>query len=230
MRHVELEVIGLLTPQTCLEMEAHAEGPDEKSCLRMLARIKMEAKANRVRLFNAPHSTNQHCQTQFSLLGPRERAVRVRGVYSAISVADLTNGADIETTQARITIENVRPFVKARVDQGIIDYSVHHGSATLFAGWNLNLKFEAQELMGNLEATSEGAVRVLIPRGFTSCFEADVARTAEFVCRAEIASQIVEHRKGKRTIYKFGEGKPAIRLKSLKGPVVIDNFETIEGT
>ena len=113
--------------------------------------------------------------------------------------------------------------MNARVEQGIIDYSGHQGSVQLFAGWEINLKFPLQTYTGGVDATAEGPVRALIPEGFGTGFEADVVHNPAFVCRTDMASQIKPREHGGRRIYTFGQGAPAIRLVSKRGPIVIDN-------
>jgi hypothetical protein len=140
-----------------------------------------------------------------------------------VRISDLAGGADVHTTHARITMLDVGPCVIGNVKEGIIDYSGHHGSVKLFAGWELNLNLTSQSFAGEMTATAEGPVRVLIPRGFTTAFEANITKTAAFVCRADIRSQISYSESLGRAIYTFGQGTPTIRLRSLRGPIVIDN-------
>ncbi|MGA7409497.1 MAG: hypothetical protein WBW33_03365 [Bryobacteraceae bacterium] len=66
-------------------------------------------------------------------------------------------------------------------------------------------------------------MRALIPEGFASCFEASVAKDVAFICRADIKSRIVHREEAGRVIYRFGQGTPVVGLKSLNGPIVIDN-------
>ena len=222
-RNAIVEIIGVAGSETFLEMEGRADAPDAKQARRLLDQVTMELKGGRLQLFNSPDGHNQHCLTEFTILCPKERRTTVRGSYSAVRLADLIAGADVETNHARITIQNVGPVVNARVEEGIIDYSGNEGSVRLFAGWELNLNFVSQEFAGNVDAEAEGPVRVLIPEGFATCFEASIAKDAPFVCRTDIKSQIMERTKAGRLTYTFGQGAPVIRLLSRKGPIVIDN-------
>ncbi len=218
-----LEIIGLRGPESLLEVHSQADAPDATEARRLLDGVKIEPKGSRLRLLNAKNCNDQHCSSEFTITCPPERPVTVKGIYSAVRLADLSGGAEVETTHARITILNVGPKVKARVEDGIIDYSGHEGSAQLFAGWELNLKFTSQIYAGKVDARATGPVRVLIPRGFATCFKASVAKNATFLCRADINSQITQRERGGHLIYTFGEGTPEIRIVSINGPVVIDN-------
>jgi hypothetical protein len=193
----------------------------------LLDSVKIEAKGSRIRFANASGQTNQRCQTSFTIVCPKGRPLSVRGVYAAVRLSDLTAGVNVETTHARITILNASSKVNARVEEGIIDYSGHEGLARLFAGWEINLNFTAQTYAGELEALSEGPVRVLIPEAFTTCFEASVAKDATLICRADIRSQIDRREHGGRLIYTFGQGRSLIRLTSRNGPIVIDNMPQV---
>ena len=166
---------------------------------------------------------NAHCTTQFTATCPVKRAVTVRGVYSAIRVSDLIGGADIQTTHARITILNVGPRVVAKVEHGLIDYSGQQGSVELSAGWEINLNFTSRSFAGEMKATAEGSVKVLLPHGFTTSFAASTTKDAAFVCRADIAPHIQHREEVGRVIHTFGQGTPPVRLLSMKGPIVIDN-------
>ncbi|MGA8026599.1 MAG: hypothetical protein WB992_05595 [Bryobacteraceae bacterium] len=228
VRNASLEIIGAGNSrvpggESLLEIQSKADARNQTRARRLLEEVKVEVKGSRVRLFNPAHDKNCRCLTEFTIVCPKERAMKVRGVYSAVRLSDLTGGVDVETTHARITIMNAGPVVHARVREGIIDYSGDQGSVRLFAGWELNLKFTSQVFQGDVDAEAEGPVRVLIPEGFTSCFEASVAKDAAFICRADIESQITHRERAGRVIYRFGQGTAIVRLVSRKGPIVIDN-------
>jgi hypothetical protein len=218
-----LELIGVSGSESLLEMRSRADAPDPIQARSMLDEINMELQDGRLRLFSPPNRMNQHCLTEFAITCPRVRPLTVRGVYSAVRISDLIGGADIETTQARITILDVGPQVNARVKEGIVDYAGHQGSVRLSAGWEINPKFTSLEFIGGLDAVSEGPVRVLIPEGFATCFEANVAKDVALVCRADIKSRLVRREEAGRFIYRFGQGATVVGLKSLNGPIVIDN-------
>jgi len=221
--NASLEVIGVPGSGSLLEMRSQADAPNPTQARSLLDEINMELQDGRLRLFSPSNRMNQLSVTEFAITCPRERPLTVRGFYSAVRISDLTGGADIETTQARIMIFDVGPQVNARVKEGIVDYAGHQGSVRLSAGWEINLKFTSQEFIGGLDAVSEGPVRVLIPEGFATCFEASLAKDAAFVCRADIKSQIVHREEAGRVIYRFGQGPTVVGLKSLNGPIVIDN-------
>jgi hypothetical protein len=140
-----------------------------------------------------------------------------------VSLTDLSAGADVETTHGRVTLLNVCGAVAARAVNGIVDYSGHEGSIRLYADWGINLNLDSAEFDGKLTAIAEGPVRVLLPSGFSTPFEARTAKDAAFICRADIREQILRREENGPVIYTFGEGPPRVRLFSLKGPIVIDN-------
>lgn len=221
--HGMLEVIGLPGVETFVEAHSKADAPNQTRARRLLDQVEIELKDGHVRFSTPPGRFNQHCQSSFTITCPKGRPVTVCGAYAAVRLSDFTAGANIETTHARITISNVGPKVNARVKEGIIDYSGDQGSARLFAGWEINLNFTSQTYTGELDATAEGPVRVLIPQGFATPFEASVTKDAAFVCRADFQLQINHRKRGGRLLYRFGQGSPLIRLTSVNGPIVIDN-------
>jgi hypothetical protein len=242
LRHAKLEVIGLPDIKSELigvpgmeyfvEARSQADAPNQRQARRLLDRAKLECEGDRVQFLNASNGKDRHCMSSLTIACFQHRPVTVRGVYAAVHLSDLSAGANIETTHARITILNVGPKVDARVEEGIIDYSGHQGSARLFAGWEINLNLTSQSYTGKFEATADGPVRILIPQAFTTAFEASVAKHAAFVCRADIGSQISHHDRAGRVIYRFGREKPVMRFTSRNGPIVIDNVPpgTSEGT
>ncbi len=225
--HGIVEFAGVEGFESSIEVRSKADAPDECEAQQMLDAVAIKFdKEGHLSLLNAPQRKEGHCLTEFLVTCPRERAITVRGVYSTVRLSDLTGGADIETSHARITLLNVGPAVNARVAEGIIDYSGHAGCVKLNAGWEINLNFTGPVFEGSLEATCEGPLRVLLPAHFASSFGASVAKEASFVCRADITTQVLRREDGGRVIYTFGEGKPAIRLVSVRGPIVMDNLPT----
>lgn len=221
--NASLELIGAPCRQTFVEYESSADAKDEAQAVRLLRYVQIQHKNGRIRLINPRHRRGRSCHTEFFIIGPGERPVSVSGTYAAIRVADMRGGVDVNTTHARITLLNVTSIVNARVEEGMIDYSGQEGSVRLFAGWELNLDFILPHFKGQMEATAVGPVRVLLPEGFGTSFEASIAKDACFVCRADIATRITQREQEGRTIFRFGEEPPAIRLTSLKGPIVIDS-------
>ena len=220
------EFIGTPDAKTSLEYEAKADAKTEARARRVLNEVRVEQKNGYLRLAGPDHTRGRRCLTEFAIYCPSERAVTVRGYYAAIRIADMNGGVDVETTHARITLLNISGSVHASVQKGILDYSGHQGIVRLFAGWELNLNFPYPEFTGEMHATARGAVRVLLPPGFTAPLEASVATDADFVCRADIVDRIVRRHRDGRTILSFGEAPPVIRLESLEGPIVIDNSDS----
>jgi len=70
-------------------------------------------------------------------------------------------------------------------------------------------------------------VRVLLPSGFSTPFEAVVSRKANFVCRADRSAGVTERRQGELWIFTYGDRqhgeRPAFRLRSEAATVVIDS-------
>ena len=225
VRHAILEVIGVTGSGSLVEVHSKADAPNQSEAIRMLQQVKVEFEGNHLQFLGTANQRNSHCVSEFTLTCPRERAIKIRGVYSALLLSDLSGKVDVETTHARIKILNVGSQVYARVQEGIIDYSGAQGSVHLTAGWELNLNLTDRKFAGELRGASDGPIKVLIQSGFATALQADVAKDAEFICRANIGSQPFRSKQqNDRIVHTFGEGVPSIYLKSLKGPIVIDEM------
>src|SRR5262249_50040862 len=70
-------------------------------------------------------------------------------------------------------------------------------------------------------------VRVILPDGFSTPFEARVRRGSDFICRAPLCSQVKHSRRGDGEWFSFGSSTAAIQFVSVNGPVVIDSLEQL---
>ena len=225
VRRARADLVGVPDELASLECHAQANARSESQAQRLLNHVEMKLHGDYLRLASPLNRRDRHRLSQFRVACPRRRFVTVRGIYAAVSLSNLDSGAEVETTHARISISNVSRAVTARVLQGIIDYAGHQGSVALSAGWEINLNFTAPLFSGSLDANSQGAVRVLLPPGFATSFEATVANQSDFVCRADIKTHISHSKQHGRSVYRFGDDLPAIRLISAGGPIVIDNLD-----
>jgi hypothetical protein len=88
------------------------------------------------------------------------------------------------------------------------------------------LKLTAVSFQGTLTAWAQGPVRVLLPRGFQSAFQAVVNRQRDFVCRTEFNPNIKSEKNGRLYMFTYpgdGSTRPEdVHLRSEHATIVID--------
>jgi hypothetical protein len=147
----------------------------------------------------------------------------------AVVVHDLTGSVRIAAPRGRTTILNAT----GRVDAvgNIIDFAGEKGTAVLNASAEINMKLTSTAFEGSIIAQADRVVRVLLPPGSATPFEAIVTRRKDFVCRADICAR-VKAEKYDGLYYHFtfaGNGSPStshVSLRSEHATVVIDTGAT----
>jgi hypothetical protein len=116
---------------------------------------------------------------------------------------------------------------------GIVDFGGARGNAILNATSEVELKFTATRFQGTLSASAERPVRVLVPQGFQTPFQAIVSRRKDFICRADFCSEIKSEKMNGLYVFTFsGDGKDAperVHLRSEHATVVIDIADRVCG-
>jgi hypothetical protein len=158
---------------------------------------------------------------------PEEAPITINREYAAMRVIGMHAPVHLSTTHARITLLDTTADVDATVDSGIADFSGDRGRVRLHADWEINLDLTGQRFDGSLDANAAGPVRLLLPTGFASAFEATVRSKANFVCRADICNQVVLHKRNGEFVFIFGAAGSVLHFTSREGPVVIDNVSRL---
>ena len=89
------------------------------------------------------------------------------------------------------------------------------------------MSLTGQRFDGSLDAKAAGPVRVLLPPGFTSGFEATVRHKSAFACRADICDRVSLHKRDGKFVFTFGSGELSLHFTSLDGPVVVDSVDRL---
>jgi hypothetical protein len=107
-----------------------------------------------------------------------------------------------------------------------VDFAGSRGIVNLTAEAEINLKMMASRFDGTLLAWAQRPVRVLVPPGFDTPFQASVNRRQDFVCRTDFCSKITQEKKGGLYVFTYkGDGKTAperFHLRSEHSTVVLD--------
>jgi len=112
----------------------------------------------------------------------------------------------------------------------VIDFAGSRGIVNLSAETEINLKMTAPQFDGELVAWAQRSVRVLVPPGFSTPFQALVNRPQDFVCRANFCPNVTHEKKDGLYVFTYvGDRNTAaerFHLRSEHSAVVIDTSET----
>jgi hypothetical protein len=175
---------------------------------------------------NGP-APSDHPQTRASLAvdAPANAPIVVHVSHASIEVFDMVAPVRVTATQGRATILDTEGQVDASAF--VVDFAGSSGRITLSAVAEINLKMNNPRFDGTLFASAQGPVRMLVPPGFMTPFEASVLCPENFVCRTNFNSQIKRDRKN--TWYRFtyggdSAGAELIHLYSEKRTIVVDTI------
>jgi hypothetical protein len=106
--------------------------------------------------------------------------------------------------------------------KGYAVWAGRQGPVRVEAELDTYLKITDVAFEGTLDARSMQSIHLWLPRGFAAGIEADVARDAALVCRADLG-RAERRRKDGRVVCTYGAGPPQLRLISRAGNIVIDH-------
>ncbi len=207
---------------------AEAGAQTEAEANRLLEQIKLTAEGNTLTLVTPQGSAQSRPSAHLRVQAPADVPVTINGTYAALAVRGINAPVKLTTTHARITVLDTTGDVEATASEfGIVDFSGSRGHVRLQAATEININIPVQHFDGTLEAVAERPVRVLLPPGFASPFEAVVKLQRDFVCRANICGEIKRTKRDGQVLFTFGSGEPLLRFRSLSGPVVIDSTDRL---
>jgi hypothetical protein len=208
---------------------ARANGDREKDALALLGGATMIRKGTMVSL-DTPE-TSLHRWSVLHVETPRDQPIVIH-VNAPVRVRGMKAPLRVSASGARLTVlEHAGPLDAVA---GLIDYSGSSGRVVLTADSEMNMKITDVRFDGSVEATGGGPVRVLIPIRFRTPFTAEVNRAEDFICRADICSQVKREKQGTRFVFTFGGDGGAepnrLQLRSAESTVVIDNAPAEKST
>jgi hypothetical protein len=203
---------------------AEGGGQTEAEARERLQQLSMARLGATVSVNSSPLDEKGHRRGSLVVDAPADAPVVIYGSYSAVQVRDIASPVKVTATHARATILDT----SGRVDASafVVDFAGSRGIVNLTAEAEINLKMTAPRFDGTLLASAQGAVRVLVPRGFGTPFQASVNRPQDFVCRADFCSKITRKEKGGLYVFTYtGDGNMAperFHLRSEHSTVVLD--------
>jgi len=162
----------------------------------------------------------------FLLEAPTHMQTVIHASYAPVEVRDMAGPVRVTASHARATILDTAGQVDA--DAFVIDFAASRGRVTLSAEAEINLKMTAPKFEGTLSAWAQRSVRILVPFGFVTPFQAVVNRSQDLVCRADLCSNVKHERKYGLHVFTYvGDGSAAperVHLRSEQSTIVIDNI------
>lgn len=157
--------------------------------------------------------------------GPPDAPITVHASFAAVQVCDRSGPVHVAAIHARARILNTTGRVQA--SGFIVDFAGSQGDVTLSAEAEIDLNFTRARFDGALTAWAQRPLRVLVPRGFQSAFQATVNHPADFICRTVFRERITHQRRGSLHVFTYpGDGTTSpesIHLRSEHGAIVMDD-------
>lgn len=221
-----LEIIGEPADSYSVQMCAEAAAAIESDARSLLDEVKFTRADNMISLSTPKFTQEQRFNAFVQVQAPSQAPITINGDYAAMRVIGMNAPVHLSTTHARITLLDTTGDVDAKASEfGVIDFSGDRGNVRLDSAGEIDLNFTGQKFDGWLDARAAQAVRVLLPPGFTSGFEAIVQHKADVACRADICARVSSHKRDGKFVFTFGSGDPALHFISQSGPVVIDSVD-----
>jgi hypothetical protein len=212
----------------CLRYCASSGGKSDAQAREHLQRLSIARLGCTVSLKAPPLTDGLQQSTSLVVDAPADAPVVVHGSFSCVSIQDMAGPVRVTATHARATILDTTGQVDATAF--VMDFAGSRGRVSLTAEAEINLQMRAVRFEGDLLAWAQGPVRVLVPTGFVTPFQAMVNRPQDFVCRAGLCPE-VRRDKLNNGLYVFtyaGDGATSpgrIHFRSEKATVVIDSSD-----
>lgn len=205
---------------------ARAEGKSEAEARGRLQQVAMTRQGGVVSLSRRSVDQGPDAMSYFLLEVPTHMQTVIHASYAPVEVRDMVGPVRVTASHARATILDTAGQVDA--DAFVIDFAGSRGRVTLSAEAEINLRMTAPKFEGTLLAWAQRPLRMLVPSGFVTPFQATVNRSQDFVCRADLCPKVKHERKYGLHVFTYvGDGSAAperVQLRSEQSTVVIDSI------
>jgi len=205
---------------------ARAEGNSEAEARERLQQVAMTRRGGVVSLSRRSVDHGQDAMSYFLLEAPTHVQTVIHASYAPVEVRDMAGPVRVTASHARAKILGTTGQVDA--DAFVIDFAGSRGRVTLSAEAEINLRMTVPKFEGTLSAWAQRPLRMLVPSGFVTPFQAIVNRSQDFVCRADFCSKVRQERKNGLYVFTYmGDGSVApesVHLRSEQSTVVIDKI------
>ncbi len=207
---------------------AQGDGKNEDEARERLQKISMTRLGSMLSL-NGPRLGERPQAEGFLVVdAPADAPLAIHASSAAVEIRDMAAPVRVAATHARATILDTTGQVDA--DAMVVDFAGSRGHVTLSAEAEINLKMTAPQFEGTLSAWAQHPVRILVPPGFVTPFQAMVNRPQDFICRVEFCSKVKQEKKGGLYIFTYAgvsgaTAEPLLQLRSEQSTVVIDGTD-----
>jgi hypothetical protein len=205
---------------------ARAEGNSEAEARERLQQIAMTRRGGVVSLSRSTFDPGHLAMSHLLLEAPTHVQTVVHASSAPVEIRDMNGPVRVTASHARAKILETTGQVDANAF--VIDFAGSRGRISLNAEAEINLRITASKFEGTLLAWAQRPVRMLVPLGFQTPFQAIVNRSKDFVCRADLCTTIKHQRKnGFHVFTHIGDGSAApecVHLRSEQSTIVIDTF------
>jgi len=159
---------------------------------------------------------------RWDIVAPRERPVTITGADANVAVSGITAPVSLSVGNGQATVLGATATDIRAMPKGDAIWAGRRGPVRVEAELDIYFKITNVTFDGTLDARSLQSIHVWLPRGFASGIEADIARDAALVCRADLGRAERRTNDG-RVVYTYGARPPQLRLISQAGNIIIDN-------
>lgn len=224
----QVSISGAARQDWSLRLCAYGDGNTEAEALERSRLFSLTRVGSTVSIAG-PRSSPRETGGELIVEGPPDAPVTAHGSFAAVQVCDRSGPVHVAAIHGRARILNTTGSVQA--SGFVVDFSGSQGDVTLSAEAEIELQFTRNRFDGKLMAWAQRTLRVLVPRGFHTAFQATVNRPADFICRTEFREKIAHERQGSLHIFTYpGDGATppeSIHLRSEHGAIVMD--DTVRG-
>lgn len=224
----EISVSGAAWPDWSLRFLASGDGSSEAEAIDR-SRLFSCARIGSTISVNGPRrERRREGEGYLEIAGPADAPMSVQTTFASVQVCDMSSPVWVSAIDAQVRILNTTGTVAA--SGCVVSFAGSEGDVTLSAEHSVNLKFTSVHFDGTMTARAQRSLRILVPRGFQTPFEAFVRRRKDFVCRTEFCGKVKHERRGTMHVFTYaGDGSvPAerVQLRSEHETVVIDDAVT----
>ena len=156
---------------------------------------------------------------------PADAPLVIHASFAAVEVRDMTGPVRVTATHGRAKMLDTTGKVDAT--GFVVDFAGSMGTVTLSAEADVNLKLNTARFNGSMVAWAQRSVRVLVPHGSQTPFQASVNRPEDFVCRTDFCPKVKREEKGGLYVFTYaGDGSaPQSRCITVRTAAVVIDIE-----
>ncbi len=224
----EVSISGAARPDWSLRFLAYGDGGSEAEAFDRLRQFSFTRIGSTISIDGRRFEPKSEAHGRLEVKGPTVAPITVQGSFASVQVCDMSGPVQVGAIHGRARILDTTGRVAA--SGSVVDFAGSQGVVTLSAEREINVKFTGVRFDGTMTACAQRTVRVLVPRGFRTPFQAFVSRPRDFVCRTEFRKKIKRERSGGLHVFKYdGDGSTPpenVDLRSEHGKLVIDDTIT----